>query len=513
MEKNIVILFQPTPTLYGNESNYPWALLYLERMVRHLDIELILIDERLDKDYTDIISKAGKRLLFAGVSAVLGYQVIGGIKFSETIKSITEAPVIWGGWFPTVYPELVLNDGYADYICIGQGELPFKTFTERMMKGDDVSDITGIGLKKNGNLIINPNNGLTNPDVFLRINLKLIDVNRLIDLYGKIKIGYRGTDYLATTGCPHSCSFCNLSVQYKNKWYPKKISEIIEELRYLKEKAAISQIVFFDNNFFANKKFVMEFCNELIKSELMLIWDAQAQVSYFLRNFSDDDIDLLYKSGFRRIKVGAESGDEETLILLNKKIKVKDNLELLKVSKRHNILTRLHVMICFPPDPNNDFWQTLNLVGKAILIDRKVEWTIAFYYPIPKTQLYQLCTDNGFVTPKSTTELMDSFFGKANAPWYKRDYHKDLDNFTNFYFLFANPFYYKISPLIYRPFILIMALFMYPLIYFRFKFNLMKFPIEAWLFKKIIPHNKKPPFINAVHSKKRFLMYGAKENK
>jgi anaerobic magnesium-protoporphyrin IX monomethyl ester cyclase len=510
VKKNIIILFHPVPTLYGNESNYPWVLLYLERMVRHLDVELVLIDERLDKNYTEIIQSAGDRLLFAGVSAVLGYQVVGGVKFSETLKSITNAPVIWGGWFSTVYPELALNDGYADYICIGQGEIPFRDFTEKMLNGEDVSSIPGIGLKRNGKIILNSNDGLLNPDEFPRINLNLIDVNRLIDLYGKVETGYRGTDYLASTGCPNNCSFCNLSVQYKNKWYPKKISEIIEDLRYIKEKAGISQIVFFDNNFFGNKTFVMEFCNELIRSELSLTWDAQAQVSRFIRDFTNEDIDLLYKSGFRRIKVGAESGDEETLVLLNKKITVNDNLEILKVSRKHNICTRLHVMVCFPPDPYREFWQTLNLIGKAILIDRKVEWTIAFYYPIPKTPLYQICVDNGFVSPATTTELLDSFFGKATAPWYKRDYHKDLDHFVSFYYLFANPYCYLNYPLRYRPIIFMMTLFMYPLVYFRFKFNLMRFPIESWLFKKIIPHHKKPPFINAAHSKKRYLNYGSR---
>ena len=101
-------------------------------MVRHLDIEVILIDERLNKDYIDIIRKINRRLLFAGVSSITGHQIVGGLKFSEAVKSITGAPVIWGGWFPTVFPEMILNDGYADYVCVGQGEVPFRTFTERM---------------------------------------------------------------------------------------------------------------------------------------------------------------------------------------------------------------------------------------------------------------------------------------------------------------------------------------------------------------------------------------------
>jgi anaerobic magnesium-protoporphyrin IX monomethyl ester cyclase len=496
MNKKAVILFFPNGHPEGYDYSYPWALLYLERMVRHLDVELILLDERINKDYTSVIQEVGDRLLFAGVSAVIGYQVVGGVRFSEKVKSLCGAPVIWGGWFVTVCPEMLLNDGYADYICVGQGEQPFKTFTERMIASEGISDIPGIGYKENENIVVNPNNVFVDPASFPAIDRTIIDLNKLLDNKEKDKPRSRIFNYLASTGCPYNCGFCSVNEVFGSKWFVKKVPEIIDDLKYFTETANISQVIFLDDTFFASKKFVREFCNEKIKSGLSFLWTAQATVDYFLRNFSDDDIQLIYQSGCRRIVVGAESGDQETLDLINKKIQVKDNLALLKLLKKHNIQTRLHTMVCLPLNPEKDFKQTLNLIGRSILIDPRVEVNIRFYKPIPKTTLYRYSVDKGFIQPSTTKEMMSSFFNKNIEPWYKMDYHKRLDYFVNFYFLFLNPFYFMNFPLRKRPFVFILNLIIYPITYIRIKLNWMGFPIEARVFRRFFRAGKLINFID-----------------
>ena len=280
MRKTVIVFF---PLLRQGVlvSNFPWALLYLERVVRHLDIDLLLLDERLNPDYSDIIRKVKDNLLFAGVSSLLGFQIAGAIEFSKAIKSITDAPVIWGGWVPTVFPELVLKESFVDYICVGQGEIPFRSFTERMLKGEKISDIPGIGYKINGEIFVNAHEKLMNPDTFPKINLSLLDIEPFIDINGKVEYGYRYMDYLASTGCPNSCSFCNVVHFFDHRWFDKKIPEIISDLRFLQEKAAITHFTFSEDNFFANKKFVMNFCNEIIKSGLSFTWDAMLMWAIF----------------------------------------------------------------------------------------------------------------------------------------------------------------------------------------------------------------------------------------
>jgi radical SAM superfamily enzyme YgiQ (UPF0313 family) len=506
MNKKAVILFFPATQPEGYDVGFPWALLHLERMIRDLDVELLLIDERLEKDYEPVIQNTKGRLLFAGVSAILGYQVVGGMKFSKAIKSITGAPVIWGGWFPTVYPEMALKEDCIDYVCVGQGEIPFKSFTERILNQEEVTSVAGIGYKKDGEITINSNESIINPYSFPPIDKSLIDVNKLIDNNGIVPYENRIFSYIASYGCPINCSFCCVSLIYKNKWFSKQPLEIIEDLKYFTEKASISQFLFADDNFFGSKKFVLDFCQELINSGLEITWSAQAQVRFFLKHFSDADIRLIYKSGCRRIIVGAESGDQETLDVINKKIDLNETYQILKLLKGYDIRNRIHAMVCLPINPEKDFWQTMNMVGNSILIDPSIGVSIKFYKPIPKTDLYEICIKKGFNPPSTIHELIDSLFEKNVQPWHNKDYHRLMKYFVNFYFVFANPNSFMAYPLKYRPLMFVLTLIFHPPVYLRIKLNWMKFPFEAWLFMKIIPTPPEATFVDTKSiNKTKFL--------
>ena len=51
-------------------------------------------------------------------------------------------------------------------------------------------------------------------------------------------------------------------------------------------------------------------------------------------------------------------------------------------------------------------------------------------------------------------------------------------------------------PLKYRPIMLLLSLFLYPIVFIRFKLNWMKFPIEARILRKIIPSAKEITFLD-----------------
>ena len=87
MNKNVVILFHP-----AIQNQYykciPYAVLYLERMIRDLDVEIIIIDENVEKNYEPIIERVKDRILFAGISSIIGSQILGGIRFARYRKSL-----------------------------------------------------------------------------------------------------------------------------------------------------------------------------------------------------------------------------------------------------------------------------------------------------------------------------------------------------------------------------------------------------------------------------------------
>lgn len=488
MEANrkVILLYYPLIEKGEVFPNIPWAMLYLERMVRDLDVEVVMIDERLEKDPAAVITHYKERILYAGVSVMIGHQVSGAVGFTRIFRCISSRPVLWGGWFPTIVPEMILQDGYADYVCIGQGEVPFRNFTLKMLKEEPVTVEDGISFMCNGAPAICENKGFANPDTFGKTDLSRIDINALIDINGADPSGRRSVDYMATSGCPYSCRFCNAVHLFGKKWFPKQVEDILNDIRYLIDHAGVNHIDFRDDNFFGNRKFILNFCRQLIDSGLKITWESNVHLGFLIRNFNDEDMELFYESGCRLLRIGAESGDQEVLDLIRKEIKVEDIYTAVCFMKRHRIATRFLTMSCFPLNPHQDFWKTVTLIGRCLLIHPRLDPRLRFYVPVPKTELYELCLEKGFVMPESTDKIMefltDCFTMHYIAPWNNKKYLTYLGHYVRFYFLWIRPDHYKRFPAKLKPLAFIINMALYPIIAFRFKTGLLKGTFEARLF-------------------------------
>jgi anaerobic magnesium-protoporphyrin IX monomethyl ester cyclase len=435
MKPDTVILFYPFVEKSNHNQNIPYSLLYIERAIRDLNIKIILLDERIHPNYEEIIIKNKDRILLSGVSCMIGYQIVGALRFTELIKKHTNSPVLWGGWFPTAFSEIVLREKSIDYICIGQGEIPLRELTLNLLNKKVSKKVSGIitnieQLKDYNKMSFQSHNKLP------EIKLELIDINKIIDINGQIKKGFRGTDYIATMGCPYNCSFCNLPYIYDKKWFHMPINHIISHIIYLKKNADINHITFSDDNFFVNKSFVIDFCNKLMERNISITWEANAHVKLFLNHFKDNDIALIRKAGCVKIKFGAESGDQDILVLINKKITVEDNFRMLKKLKKHDISARIYTMVAFPTNPQRDTKLTFSFITKAKLMYPNIDVNINIFKPVPKTALFELAQKHGFNYPETIPKLLDFLNKEMEFPWHKKNYNKLVHVYSNVYYHF-----------------------------------------------------------------------------
>lgn len=479
LNKNVVILFYPKPWPGESRGRIPYALLYLERMIREFNLEIILIDEQTTRDYQSTVDKVKDRLLLAGVSSMTGHQIVGGIKFSKYIKAVSSAKIIWGGWHATLLPEETLKENYIDFLIKGQGEIPFKKLLASLLEGKDYYSISGLGYKKDNKIFINKNEPFIDINQFPKINYKLINIDNYVF---KSAYGERCVGYFSSHGCPFNCAFCCLAEVFGRRWFSKKIEEIIDDLKYFKEAAKIDSIIFDDDNFFVNKDFTLKLCRAMIEAGVDLKWDTSAHAALFLKLFNDEEIDLFYRSGCRQIYVGAESGDQEVLDLIDKKSKVEDNLNFVKVLNAHKITPLFSTMLFFPVNPDRDIKLTLDMVRRAKLIDRTLRARLFFYTPYPGTMLFKKSIEKGFSPPAKLEDWASHTLRKFRAPWWTRDYRWEIEIFANFYLPMVDPKFYMMVPKKFRPIVYFINKIFYPIAYLRFKHNFLKFPLEAFSF-------------------------------
>lgn len=483
--RDVVILFFPNPSP-GDSSQYrvPYSLLYLERALRGLDLEVILLDEQLQPDYLQILADKRDRLLLVGVSTLTGEQISGGIAFSKKVRECSDASIVWGGWHPTLLPEQTLQESFIDFVVVGQGERPLRQLVEQLLNGRDPSDIAGLAYKRNGKVTVNRSASLEHISAFPRINLRLLDLKKY---FNKSRLPEHFIGYFASHGCPLDCSFCCIAEIYHRRWHHKPLEQIIEELRYLKEEVGVHSLLFEDDNFFVNAKFARELAQAMIDAKLDLNWEASAHAHIFTKAYTDDDVRLFAHSGCRQIYIGAESGDQEILDLLDKHMEIQETLCFVEMLRDHGITPRLSTMVCFPTDSGRDFDMTIDLLCRVKLMEDTVRASVFFYTPYPGTRLYERAKEKGFVPPQRLDAWSSHTLRKFRAPWVAKGIDWRLEYFANFYLPLADSRFYRLvrSPKI-RPFVFLINKLFYPFARLRLKTNYFGFPVEAVSFLKIL---------------------------
>ena len=472
MSRKVLILFYPSTVPEDHQRfSMPYALLYLERVVRDLDLEIKIIDEDITPDYQLDIENYGDRLMFAGISTMTGHQIKGAIKFSKFLKeNYSHVKIIWGGWHPSVLPDETINEDFIDFVISGQGEFAFRELIIALLKQQDYSDIKGLYYKKNNLIFSSPRDSFYDITLLPPINFDLIDVRKYVVSDTLV--------YFASHGCVYECGFCAMSTIYKKKWFPKPVEVVVKELTYLKSKTGFKYINFQDDNFFVNKKFTLSLCEAIIEAGLDFKFITSGHAKNLL-TFADDDFKTIYKAGCRKIYIGAESGSQEVLDLINKKETVEDNFSVLKLLKKHKIITVFSTMVCLPSNPQKDLNLTLNMIRKAKLIDPLLEILIFYYTPFPQTPLYEMALKNGFVSPTTPEEWSNYTMFNSRLPWHRKYFKKRLEYFYNYYFPFYNKSIEQIAPNELKSTVRIFQKLFFKLNRWRFKNNFFQFPFEA----------------------------------
>ncbi len=430
--KNVVVLFVPCSEPHGLLNDLPYALLYLERALRDLGLEIILLDESRQPDYAAALEEKRERILLAGVSAMTGHQIHGGIAFSKRIRKICDASIVWGGWHASLLPEETLREPYIDFAVIGQGERPLRQLVERLLANQDVSDIRGLAFKRGAQVVVNRREAAENFNSFPSVNWNLVDFDEYV--YSWLPHARRAIGYFTSHGCPFNCAFCSVAQSYGRRWYHKSVTQVIEELQFLKQSARIDGVSFEDDNFFVNADFCRELASAMIEAKLNLKWKCGAHPRLMTENFTGADLELFARSGCWRIYIGAESGDQTVLDIIDKKARVEHTFRFVEMLKPTEIIPRLSTMVCLPMDPARDFDLTVDMIGRAKLIDPRLQARVWSYTPYPGTALYDRARQKGFVPPQTLEGWANHTLLEFKAPWAPQGHERRLKAFTECYF-------------------------------------------------------------------------------
>ncbi|NOU18137.1 MAG: radical SAM protein [Bacteroidales bacterium] len=166
--------------------------------------------------------------------------------------------------------------------------------------------------------------------------------------------------YVFNFYCPYNCAFCEQSEEIKSKPYSKPAQQVILDIKHLMNTYNSQYFYFFNNTFNYSKQFVIEFCNSVIEQKLEFYWSDCARVN----GLSKELLELMYRAGCRKLIFGFETGSFKLLKYINKQINIDDLVCVLNWCKEIGIAADLEVIVGFPYEFEDEFYDTYNFLEK-----------------------------------------------------------------------------------------------------------------------------------------------------
>jgi len=406
-----VILAQPK---VGNWDDFrshpslPLSLLSAARLVAN-EFEVIFIDTRVDQDWKNRLKhELAKDPICIGITSMTGRQISHALEISRFVKQVSKIPVVWGGIHCSLLPASTLENGNIDIIVVGEGEVTFLELVKALDAGRDLKEIKGIWFKQGGAVVSNPERGFVQLNDLPALPLSLIELKHFLPVFK----GRRTLNIETSRGCPNRCAFCYNAAFNKNSWRAFPAEKVVRRLKYLSQEYKIGSFYLVDDNFFVDLKRAKEIAQGIIDEKLDIFWEVQGITINSALKMDGAYLDLLLRSGMKKVHFGVETGSARILKSVNKNLKIDDVLKVNRAWSRHNIVTQYNFMCGFPGETIKDIRETINLVFR-LMRENRMALISPFcpYTPYPGTALYQDDLKSGFSRKRTLEDWIETDYG------------------------------------------------------------------------------------------------------
>jgi radical SAM superfamily enzyme YgiQ (UPF0313 family) len=202
----------------------------------------------------------------------------------------------------------------------------------------------------------------------------------------------RAFNIKTSRGCTNACAFCYRHFVGRRQ---HSVDYVIRHIRYLREEYNVYFVRFGDELFTQEKKWVLDFCNRLIKENLKTFFIIHGVRT---ENVDEEMIKALKKAGCVAVFVGFESGSQVILNQMRKNISVQKNIEAVKTIMTNGVDVLVQVVLGMPQETDATIEETKNS-----LIETGVGFEnlgIGYAQAYPMTWLWDYAIENGFIKDK-----------------------------------------------------------------------------------------------------------------
>ncbi|MCF8069069.1 MAG: B12-binding domain-containing radical SAM protein [Desulfobacterales bacterium] len=290
------------------------------------------------------------------VTSLMTYWYTGVHKTIETLKEFfPESPIVLGGIYATLCTEHAKQYSGADEIFTGPGSA-------------SVLELAAVYTGFKPDLKFNPAEFDTYP-------------YPAFDLQHKINY----VPVLTSTGCPYSCTYCA-----SNFLNPERLirspDAVFKEIVFWHKKYGVHNFAFYDDALLVNaKNHIVPILQKIIDANLNLSFHTPNAVH--IRNITDETARLMYKSGFKTLRLGLETTAFEERESLDRKVTEEDFIKAVASLKKAGFTKEqvgAYLLAGLPGQSTDAIIDSIKLVKES-----EITPIPAYYTPIPHTALWK----------------------------------------------------------------------------------------------------------------------------
>ncbi len=357
----------------------PLGLLYVSAYLKSKNIANDVFDTTFSTQQAqlDFIVENQPKIICIYTNLMTKVEVIKLIKILKT-KEYNFPKIVLGGPDVTYNVENYLKSG-ADFLVIGEGEETTFELYNAIVDNGNFNDVNGIAFLEN------------NVAVQTQARTKFKELNELplpnreaINMYNYLETwknnhGESSMTISTQRGCPYTCKWCSTAV-YGQSYRRRPADQVAAEMKMLKEQYNPDAIWFVDDVFTISHKWLTAFHEEVVKQNAQIRFECITRAE----RLNDEILKLLKEAGCFRIWIGAESGSQDIIDAMDRRVDVNHVKKIIQDTNSMGIETGTFIMLGYPGETEKNIDETIQYLKEA----KPTHYTITVAYPIKGTSLY-----------------------------------------------------------------------------------------------------------------------------
>ncbi len=376
---------------------YPIWLAYATGVLEQDGFNVRLLDapaEGYDLQYVlDFCEQFHPQLLVIDTSTP---SINNDLRVAEAIRErLGEIFVLLVGPHVTAQPvESLKASPVVNAIARGEYDYTVRDVARALDSNGDLSDVLGLTYKdQDGEIHANPDRPLILDLDALPFVSQIYKRHLKVENYFYSITQYPEVAIITGRGCPYHCTYCVWPQTLTGHGYRKRsIENVADEFEFIaRELPQVKEIFIEDDTLTVDQRRSVALSKELIRRGNRLAFTANSRA-----DITFETLNNLRQAGLRLVCVGFESGDQQVLDNIKKRIKVEQFYQFRDDARRAQVLVHGCFMAGNPGETRATLQKTLEL-AKRLNPDTAQFFPVMLY---PGTEAYETALSQGYLNTR-----------------------------------------------------------------------------------------------------------------